>query len=518
VVACLELDITTSVAIWHRRPSATHILTTHFATRSVPIALILLLLASLLSGQAHAQSSSTTARVDSIFARWNSRETPGCAVGVARNGSPVLTRSYGMADLERDVAATPTTIYEAGSVSKQFTATAIILLAHQGKLSLDDDIRKYVPEVPDYGTTIRIRNLLNHTSGIRDWGSVAAIAGWGRSVRTHTHAHVLDILSRQRALNFPPGEQYSYSNSGYNLLAVVVDRVSGMPFAEFSKKFIFEPLGMNSTQWRDDWTRIVKGRAIAYAARGNGFAIDNPIENVFGNGGLLTTVGDLLLWNENLNTGAKLGGKFYVDEMHHQGVLTSGQQIAYASGIQVGTFAGTKSVSHTGSTSGFRAFLARYPDQQVSVALLCNIGAVNPGTLGQQVARIFLAPTVATAGGRGAAPVIGGDDPNAPTANAAGRGRGAPSYSPPAADLQAYVGEYYSPDAETALTVSIDNGQLIARRRPATRIALTPTERDAFSASGGLGAIRFIRDASDKVVQLSVRQARVFDLRFDRTK
>lgn len=482
----------------------------------MPIALIfVLLLASLFSAPAHAQSAATTARVDSIFARWNSRDVPGCAVGVARNGTPILTRAYGMADLERDVAATPTTIYEAGSVSKQFTATAIVLLAQQGKLSLDDDIRKYVPEVPDYGTTIRIRHLLNHTSGIRDWGSVAAIAGWGRSVRTHTHAHVLDILSRQRALNFPPGEQYSYSNSGYNLLAVVVDRVSGMPFAEFSKKFIFEPLGMTNTQWRDDWTRIVKGRAIAYAARGNGFAIDNPIENVFGNGGLLTTVGDLLLWNENLNTGAKLGGKFYVDEMHHQGVLTSGQQIAYASGIQVGTFAGTKSVSHTGSTSGFRAFLARYPEQQVSVALLCNIGAVNPGAVGQQVARIFLAPA---ASGRTSSPVIGGEDPNAPTANAAGRGRGAQSYSPAAADLQAYVGEYYSPDAETTLIVSIDNGQLIARRRPATRIALTPTERDNFSATAGLGAVRFIRDSSGKVVQLSVRQARVFDLRFDRTK
>src|SRR6185295_1314047 len=174
------------------------------------------------------------------------------------------------------------------------------------------------------------------------------------------------------------------------------------------------------------WTRIVKGRAIAYAARGNGFAIDNPIENVFGNGGLLTTVGDLLIWNENLNTGAKLGGKAYVDEMHTQGVLNSGQQIAYASAIQIGTFQGTKSVSHTGSTNGFRAFLARYPEQQVSVALLCNIGAVNPGAVGQQVASIFLAPlSTAAAAGRGqGAAMPGSEDPNAPAANTGGRGRG----------------------------------------------------------------------------------------------
>jgi CubicO group peptidase (beta-lactamase class C family) len=482
------------------------------------IPLIFGALLSLASSRLGAQSASDAARVDSIFARWNTRATPGCAVGVARNGTPVLARAFGMADLERDVPASPATLYEAGSVSKQFTATAIILLAQQGKLSLDDDVRNYVPEIPDYGRTIRIRNLLNHTSGLRDWGSVAAIAGWGRSVRTHTHAHVLDILSRQRALNFPPGDQYSYSNSGYNVLAVVVDRVSGMPFAEFEKKFIFEPLGMTHTQWRDDWTRIVKGRAIAYAARGSDFAIDNPIENVHGNGGLLTTVGDLLIWNENLNAGARLGGQAYVNEMHRQGVLNGGQQIAYASGIQVGTFAGTKSVSHTGSTSGFRAFLARYPEQQVSVALLCNVGAVNPGAVGQQVASVFLAPPPAGATRANAAATIGGDDPNAPVSNAPGRGRGAATYTPQPDDLMSYVGEYYSPDAEVALVVSIENGQLIARRRPATRITLTSTERDAFNASAGLGAVRFIRDATGKVVQLSVRQARVFDLRFDRAK
>ena len=189
--------------------------------------LILLLVPAVLSAQ------SPATRVDSIFSRWNSRETPGCAVGVARNGTSILEKAYGMADLERDVPATAATIYEAGSVSKQFTATGVILLAQQGKLSLTDDIRKYVPEIPDYGSTITIRHLLNHTSGLRDWGSVAGIAGWGRPVRSHTMAHVVDILSRQRALNYPPGDQYSYTNSGFNLLAIIIERVSGMPFAEF---------------------------------------------------------------------------------------------------------------------------------------------------------------------------------------------------------------------------------------------------------------------------------------------
>src|SRR5688572_28595114 len=367
----------------------------------IRIVIVAVLLPAIAWTQAPADAA---ARVDQVFARWNSRETPGCAVGVARNGETVLARAYGMADLEHDVAATPATIYEAGSVSKQFTAAAIVLLAQQGKLPLSDDVRKYIPEVPDYGTPITIRHLLNHTSGLRDWGSVAGIGGWPRGNRMHTHAHMLDIVSRQRALNYPPGGAYSYTNSGFNLLAVIVDRVSGMSFAEFSKRNIFEPLGLTSTEWRDDYTRIVKGRSVAYAARGGrgrgagpagatppaggaaaNFSTDMPFENVHGNGGLLTTVGDLLTWTENLQTG-KLGGANFLEEMHRQGVLTNGRTITYASGIMVGNYAGTPEVSHTGSTAGYRAFLARYPERRLAVAVLCNIGSVNPGGVGHEVA------------------------------------------------------------------------------------------------------------------------------------
>lgn len=250
------------------------------------------------------------ARVDAAFQRWSSAAAPGCAVGVSKDGQLSFARAYGMADLEHDVRNTPQTIFEAGSVSKQFTAAAVVMLALDGKLSLDDDVRKYLPEVPEYGRTIRIRHLLNHTSGLRDWGSVAGISGWGRGVRVHNHAHVLDIVSRQRALNFDPGHEYSYSNTGFNLLAVIVERVSGMSFADFSRQRIFEPVGMKHTQWRDDYTRIVKGRAQAYSQRGNSFAVDMPFENVHGNGGLLTTVEDLLIWTENLETGPRRRAAF----------------------------------------------------------------------------------------------------------------------------------------------------------------------------------------------------------------
>src|SRR5262245_2263526 len=180
--------------------------------------------------------------VDDVFATWTAA-SPGCAVGVAVDGKPVLLKAYGMADLEHDVRNTPETIFEAGSVSKQFTALGVQLLAGEGKLSLDDPVRKYIPELPDYGVPLTIRHLLTHTSGLRDWGSIESIAGWPRTTREYTHAHVLDIVSRQKSLNFNPGTNWSYSNTGFNLAAIIVARVSGMPFAEFEQQRIFSPLG-----------------------------------------------------------------------------------------------------------------------------------------------------------------------------------------------------------------------------------------------------------------------------------
>ncbi|HYR07540.1 MAG TPA: serine hydrolase domain-containing protein, partial [Longimicrobium sp.] len=197
---------------------------------------------ALLAAPAAAQPD-LAVRVDSLFAAWNKAESPGCAVGVSHNGRTVLSRAYGSANLEHGIPNTPATVFEAGSVSKQFTAAAIVRLAQQGKLSLDDDVRRHVPEVPDYGTPITLRHLLNHTSGLRDWGSVMQLAGWPRGTRIYTHAHALDVISRQKSLNFTPGAEYSYSNTGYNLLAIIVERVSGVSLNEFSRRELFEPLG-----------------------------------------------------------------------------------------------------------------------------------------------------------------------------------------------------------------------------------------------------------------------------------
>ena len=411
-----------------------------------------------------AQVDVDPASVDAVFRDVDNTRSPGCAVAVSRGGIPILQRAYGMADLEHDVPNTPTTVFEPGSVSKQFTSTATILLALDGVISLDDDIRKYFPELPDYGDVVTVRHLLNHTSGLRDWGSVAGIEGWPRTRRAHTHTHVLDILSRQQELNYRPGDYYSYTNSGYNLQAMLVARVSGMTFAEFSRKRIFEPLGMTHTQWRDDFNRIVKDRAVAYRRGDEGWEQLMPFEDVHGNGGLLTTVEDLLKFTRNLETGA-LGGPLYLEEMHRQGVLNSGQVIAYASGLRVESYKGVRQVSHSGSTAGYRGHLARFPDQGLAVAVMCN-NAGNAGGYLYQVADLYLGSAL---------------DDGAPAPP-----RGAPQL--PADRLQALEGTYRDTRTGGILRLTAAEGSL---RLGGTR--LVPVGGDRFVSPGETSSLVFER-------------------------
>ena len=512
-------------------------------------------------------------QVDKIFSRWNAT-TPGCAVGVSVGGTPVLSKAYGLADLEHDVKNTPATIFEAGSVSKQFTAAAVLLLVKEGKVSLDDPARKYIPELRDFGSPLLVRHMLNHTSGLRDWGSVEAIAGWPRTTRVNTHAHVLDVLARQRAVNFTPGTRYSYSNSGYNLSAVLVSRVSGMSFAEFSQKRIFEPMGMTRTSWRDDHTRVVKDRAIAYSDERDGFHIEMPFENVHGNGGLLTTVGDLLKWNENF-TSPKVGDAALVATQQTPGKFNDGRVHQYALGLMVGNYKGVRQIEHSGSTAGYRAHLARYPDQKVSVAVLCNVTSGAATQYAHNVADIYLgsalkpatpaathtltdAEATRIAGmyrdvNRGIVTTIvrdgnrlrlntergqellatsatrfvtAGDD----TWTFDGRGgvRVTDEYgtvdtltkaeraNPTSDQLRAFAGVYNSDEAETKFTIAIEGESLVMKQRPDRVIRLQPLYADAFSGADGIGTVIFRRDAAGRVNALSVVQDRVWDLRFTR--
>ena len=477
------------------------------------------------------------ALVDKIFARYDRSDSPGCAVGASIDGATVLSAAYGMADLEHDVRLTPETIFEPGSITKQFTAASVLLLAEQGKLSLDDPVRKYIPEVPDYGATITIRHLLNHTSGLRDWGNVEAIAGWPRTTREYTHAHVLEIVHRQRALNYPPGAEYSYSNTGYNLAAILVGRVAGKSLPEFSREAIFVPLGMTSTGWRDDFRRIVHNRAIAYSESAGTFRQLMPFEDVYGNGGLLTTVGDLLRWNRNF-VDQKVGGPALIQAQLQRGRLTDGRTIAYAAGLMVLHWKGLPEVSHSGSTAGYSAWLGRYPEQGLSVAVLCNV-TTNATQFGHQVADVYLAgaekpdpPRTASYDASKAGLYRSLRDhsvmtlaPGNPRAEFAPNGElsivsetdtvryeKVERANPTAAELEALEGQYTSDEAEVTLRVAVENGRLVIHRRPDTVIPLAPTYRDGFSSS--MGSVRFLRDSAGKVTELSVGESRVWDLRF----
>jgi CubicO group peptidase (beta-lactamase class C family) len=513
---------------------------------------------------------SPATKVDQVFARWTDR-TPGCVVGVSLNGQLVLEKGYGLSDLEHDIHNVADTVFEAGSVSKQFTAAAVLLLAKDGRLSLDDPVRKYVPELPDYGSPLTIRHMLTHTSGLRDWGNVVAIAGWPRTSRVYTHAHVLDVVSRQRSLNFTPGTRYSYSNSGYNLAAIIVSRVSGQPFADFTRDRIFNPLGMTRTSWRDDYTRVVKGRAIAYAEQRDGFHADMPFENVHGNGGLLTTVGDLLRWTRNFSTPA-VGDAAFVREQQEPGRFTDGRPHGYALGLQVGTYRGVREVGHSGSTAGYRAHLATYPAQGVAVAVLCNVSSGAATQSARAVAEVYLTglsgspspssrASAASDGGRGSGSiglyrntitgqpvrVDEGPDGLRLDGSAAMRFESGAKFSTtsgrtvefakggvlrirdeygtvdsyervPEADqrprpLSDYLGDYTSTEAEITLVAALDGDTLVLRRRPDSVIRLTPLYADTFR--GTIGLVRFHRGGG-QVTGLSVTQDRVWDLRFER--
>lgn len=529
-----------------------------------------LVLLFLLPGLADAQTPDLAAKVDEIFAPYKSQEAPGCTVAVAEGGKTLLSRAYGMADLEHDVPITPTTIFEAGSVSKQFTAAAALLLVQQGKLALTDAVRKYVPELPDYGKPITIAHLIHHTSGLRDWGAIVGVSGWPRGTRIHTHAHMLDVASRQKALNFEPGAEFSYTNTGYNLLAVIVERVTGQTFAEFTRQQIFEPLGMKHTGWRDDFTRIVKGRAIAYVKAEDGFHSEMPFENVHGNGGLLTTVDDLLLWNENFTHG-KVGGPALIEALQRRGRLNDNREIEYAGGLFILTREGLPEVSHGGATAGYRAYLTRFPEQRLSIAVLCNHGEIDPGELSYRVADLFLEGKKPAAAPAAATVELPADEiaaragmyRNSRTGDVlrlemkegklrSGRGLAISPLSgslflvengskldfvtnglrvltpdgdiipfdrvtevaPTAAQLAEYVGEYTSDEAEVTWKVAMEEGKLVVKWRPDVTVGLKPLYADAFHTENGF-LIRFFRKEG-RISELSLGLSRVRDLRFER--
>ncbi len=338
-------------------------------------------------------AESVTARVDKLFAEWDKPDSPGCALGIVKDGQLIYKHGYGMANLDYNIPISPQSIFNIESMAKQFTAMSILLLAKQGKLSLDDEIQKYLPEVPRYQSPITIRHLIHHTSGIRNYIELAELAGM-RGENIHlTSDDFLGLIARQKELNFKPGEELLYSNSGYFLLGLIVKRVSGKSLREFAGEKIFKPLGMNNTQFVDDRNLVVKNRATAYLPNSNGgFSAAISIDDPPGDGGLYTSVEDLFLWDQNFYNNKLGGGPDLIAEELSESILNNGETIRYAFGLQVREYKGLKTIGHGGSGGGFEATMIRFPEQNFSVMCLCNAGyKVSAGGLANQVADIFLA-------------------------------------------------------------------------------------------------------------------------------
>lgn len=423
--------------------------------------------------------------VDLIFHRAIRKDGPGAAVAVIRNGTVVYQNGYGLAHLEYDVPITPATVFHVASVSKQFTAFAIVLLAQEGKLSLDDDIRKYLPEMPDFGKTITLRHLLYHTSGLRDQWELLAMAGW-RLDDVITKEHILKMIRHEKELNFDPGAEHLYCNTGYTLLAEIVARVSGQSFRDYTQTHIFQPLHMPHTLFHDDHEQIVKNRAYSYAPQGDGFKASVLSYANAGATSLFTTVEDLAQWIENFED-ARVGGRAAIRQMLKPGVLNNGKKLDYACGLALGKYRGLRTIGHGGADAGFRSDIVWFPDQRFGVAVLSNLGSLNPGDLAHQVADVYLMNQLQ------AQPVP------------------SPKTEPPSAQVDAkvydkYVGKYGLAGMTIAITRQAD--RLLGQATGQPPVELLPESETRFRLKGEEPPIRvtFREDATAHTIRLLITQ------------
>jgi CubicO group peptidase (beta-lactamase class C family) len=502
--------------------------------------------------------------IDSVFAAFATTHSPGCAVAVTRGTQVIFARGYGMASLELNVPITPRTVMDIGSVSKQFTAASILMLQQEGKLSLDDDVRKYLPQLPDLGHKVTLRHLITHTSGWRDYSDIMVLDGWDERDRT-TDRDAWEALERQRALNFVPGATYRYSNTGFFVLGEVVKKVSGRSLAEFVEERIFKPLGMTQTVIMDHSRMVIPDRAVGYSPTTSGFEVEMSDWEQVGDGSVQTSVSDLAKWLANFETGA-VGGKALQDSFLVHGRLNDGSTIAYTAGLSELTYRGVQRVGHTGSWAGYRAALVRFPKEHIGIVLTCNRSDAATASKAYRVsdALVHYGPVLAIApaggekhdgfyagGATGATYtfstaadtlfLVSGAQrtplartaPNAYAnalqsltfrfardqliATALGDvpdtlARTEPLARIPTAQLAVYAGTYASPEIAGPIRVTVVDSALVMRLPRGDDLPLTPVYRDAFE-SDALPAIYFVRNAQGRVVAVEFTDEGIHELR-----
>ncbi len=424
-------------------------------------------------------------KVDQLFATWDKPESPGAAIAVIKDGAVVYKRGYGSANLEYNVPITPQTVFHVASVSKQFTAFAIALLASQGKLSLDDDIRKHLPEVPDFGKKITIRHLIHHTSGLRDQWTLLGMAGW-RLDDVITKEHILKMVRHQKELNFDPGAENLYSNTGYTLLAVIVERVSGQSFRDYTDANIFKPLGMTNTHFHDDHERIVKNRAYSYASAGPGGGFKAAPLNYANVGAtsLFTTAEDLARWVINYED-KKIGGADVIKQMQQQGILNSGKQLGYAFGLSIGPYRGLNTVGHAGGDAAYRSFAFWFPEQRFGVVVLSNFGSLNPQQMAMRIADLYLAEKL-------------GPEPPKPAAVERTAVKVYPTI------LEAYAGRYLL-DGRTLVVITKEGDKLMAQPGTSPKGELIPLSETTFFVKEANSEVTFERDEKGNVARFAMK-------------
>jgi CubicO group peptidase (beta-lactamase class C family) len=441
-------------------------------------------------------ASAEAAAIDKLFAKWATGGSPACSVAISRHGTVLYQNGYGLANLDHQVPIAADTVFDAASVSKQFAAFSILLLAQRKQLSLDDDVGKHIPGWAKREHTVTIRHLVSHTSGGHDafllQGLAPVLAGGFAD-------QIIDILARAPGLEFTPGSRFAYNNSGYTTLARIVERITGQTFAAFTRANIFQPLGMTDSHFHDDPSRIVPRRALGYQRDGNGFrvAVRSITDSIVGNAGLFTTTGDLLKWQQNFVT-PRVGDRALLDQMMTPVVATGWSATSrYSFGLEIAEHRGLRTIGHSGGDDGRRAHVLRYPDRGLAIAVLCNLQDIDPASLVASIAEIYLTKEFPAAANASASP---------PAKSAPASAASAVSPSSSSKDLQRWVGLYHNASEEIVGRIALRDGKLWAYERvnDDSSFELTPIGGNRFAIPDSPAEVEFVPPTAGQSQQLQV--------------